>query len=124
MDHLRNLFKVFASFLVVVNLNISLDYVRQQDTTLNSHKVELLLVTENTSENDTINFNQLKKSFPLNTLVTIADQDNKKINCQIKNQNTLLRIVFRLQQHQNLKFKDALLQKLINEISIERLHCI
>lgn len=43
---------------------------------------------------------------------------------QIKNQNLLEQLKFRVQEYAVLNFKPILLQIVINEISIQKSHCI
>ena len=122
MRHLRNLIKILLSYLVIVNLYISFDQIISQDSLVNDYKIELLL-TQNQYKYDSIDFNQLKHSFSLYKTVT-SYKKNKKFVYKINNQNSLDQLKFNTQKHTIISFKPILLQIVINEILIQKSHCI
>lgn len=64
MIHFKNLYKVLLPFLVLVNLYISFDYEISQESSSNKYNIELI-IKQNQSENNAINFEQLKHFFSL-----------------------------------------------------------
>jgi len=122
MRHLKNLIRILLSCLFIINLYISFDFIISQDSLANIHKTELLL-TQNQYDYDTIDFNQLKLSFSLYETVA-SYKKNQKFVYQINNQNTLEQLKFNTQKHTVLSFKPILLQIAINEVLIQKSHCI
>lgn len=115
--------KIFVYFLVVINLYLSFDHFGSQDSIANNYNIELPLIAQNKFDNESIDYNQLKQSFSLCKPVRLYKK-NHKFNYQTNNQNALEQIKFRDQKHNILNFKSTLLQIVINEISIQKSHCI
>jgi hypothetical protein len=122
MHHLRNLFRILLSCLFVVNLYISFDHIISQDSLTNDNKIELLL-TQNQHEYYSIDFNQLKQSSSQYETVT-SYKKSQKFVYQINNQNSLEQLKFNTQKHTVLSLKPILLRIVINEILIQKSHCI
>ena len=89
---------------------------------MNDYNIELLL-KQNQYEYDSIDFNQLKQSFSLYKTVT-SYKKNQKFDYQINNQNSLEQQKFNTQKHTIQSFRPILLQIVINEILIQKSHCI
>lgn len=122
MSFLKNINKIFLYLLVIINLCISFEYLTSQNSKTNDNNVELILTAQQLT-NDSIHFDQFThffsscepKSFYKKTL---------KFKHQISNQNLLLQQRFCKQKHIALNFKADFLQITINEISIQKSHCI
>jgi len=122
MNQLKNIKKVLLSLLIIVNLYTSFDFIISQEFNKSTNNIELI-ITLTHPVNDSIDFEQLKQS---NSFYKPETFYNKKHNFynQINNKNLLEQINFNAQKYTVLNFKPTLLQILINEISIQKSHCI
>lgn len=111
---LKNPVHIFLSFLFIINLYISFDYVINQNPMVNGHTIELLL-TQNQHKNNSFDSNQIKKHFATHQPIT-SYYKNPKFDYQINSQNILEHQKFRAQIQTVLSYKPILLQIVINEI--------
>jgi hypothetical protein len=88
----------------------------------NDHKVELI-IKQHKNENDVINFDQLYQSFsPVFPVKLLKKTPDFEYFIQNKNLSDQLKLHF--QELSILNFKPTLLQIVLNEISIQKSHCI
>ena len=119
---MKNQFKIFLSFLIIVNVYISLDHIIIKDNIANNYSIELL-IEQNQDQNDTVSYKHLSQSFSLHEVGTIFKK-NPKFEYRINTYCSLEQITFSSQNRTALSYKPILLQISINEISIQKSHCI
>lgn len=101
---------------------LSFDHIVSQAALTNEDNIELLL-TQNQYEYNAIDFSELEHSFFLYKPVAYYKK-KQKFDYQINTFNSLEHLKFNIQNHTVLNFKPSLLQIVINEISIQKSHCI
>lgn len=122
MNPFKNLNKILLSLLVIVNLHVSFDHITSQNSVCNAYNIELL-ISKNKHEKNAINFKCLKQSISSKVPV-ISYLKNEKFEYKINIQNALDQLKHSTQKQSVLYFKSILLQIVINDISIQKSHCI
>jgi len=116
MKLLKNINKTFLYLLVIINLTSDFSYVIGQNTSRYNNPITLVL-TQNTKVSNAITFRQaIHTSTP-----TIKKPDFSPL---IKNTQILAQLKYRTQNQLTLDFKTTRLQIVLNDISIQKNHCI
>jgi hypothetical protein len=123
MIHLKNINKALLSLLVIVNLFISFEFASSQEFIANDFNIELLIANSQ-YKNKPIDFvDQLNQTIEVNQPIynfnKIHDFEN-----QIDTQNSLIHLKIRTRKFVVLNYTSILNKIVLNEISIQKFHCI
>lgn len=120
---MKHLTKIFLFLLFVVNVHISFDHIINTSSFSHRDTIELLRTPNQYHEYNVTDFKQIEASF-LSYLPKSSYKTLQKPNYQIYTQNVLYFLKFNSQKLISISLKTAVLQIVLNEISIQKSHCI